>query len=211
MGEAGSAADALHRIPAARPDVALLDVRLPDGNGIDVCREIRSSHPEVKCLILTSFDDEEALFAAVMAGASGYLLKQIHGTDVIEGIRLVADGKSLIDPSVAGKLFRSSSDTSAGSGEGPVVTARARNPGTDHRRAHESADRRTALPRREDREELCVGAAGQVGDAASDRRRPRTALSGVSPTPQPTVRSRASDSTARNLGAWLRPWLFGQL
>jgi two-component system response regulator DevR len=105
VGEAGSAADALHRIPAARPDVALLDVRLPDGNGIDVCREIRSTHPEVKCLILTSFDDEEALFAAVMAGASGYLLKQIHGTDVIEAIRLVANGKSLIDPSVAGKLL----------------------------------------------------------------------------------------------------------
>ena len=105
VGEAGSVADALHRIPTVRPDVALLDVRLPDGNGIDVCREIRSSYPEVKCLILTSFDDEEALFAAVMAGASGYLLKQIHGTDVIEGIRLVADGKSLIDPSVAGKLF----------------------------------------------------------------------------------------------------------
>ena len=85
--------------------MALLDVRLPDGNGIDVCREIRSTHPEVKCLILTSFDDEEALFAAVMAGASGYLLKQIHGTDVIEGIRLVATGQSLIDPSVAGKLL----------------------------------------------------------------------------------------------------------
>jgi len=90
---------------AVEPDVALLDVRLPDGNGIDVCREIRSSHPEVKCLILTSFDDDEALFAAVMAGASGYLLKQIHGTDVVEAIRLVARGKSLIDPSVAGKLL----------------------------------------------------------------------------------------------------------
>jgi two-component system, NarL family, response regulator DevR len=105
VGEAGSAADALRRIPAARPDVALLDVRLADGNGIDVCREIRSSHPEVKCLMLTSFDDDEALFSAVMAGASGYLLKQIRETDIIDGLRLVARGQSLIDPSVAGKLF----------------------------------------------------------------------------------------------------------
>jgi two-component system, NarL family, response regulator DevR len=80
VGEAATAAEALHRIPAARPHVALLDVRLPDGSGIDVCREIRSSLPEIKCLILTSYDDDDdALFAAVMAGAAGYLLKQIGG------------------------------------------------------------------------------------------------------------------------------------
>ena len=105
VGEAGSATDALHRIPAARPDVALLDARLPDGNGIDVCREIRSKMPSVHCLILTSYDDDDALFAAVMAGAAGYLLKQVGGSDVIAGIRTVAQGKSLIDPSLTGKLL----------------------------------------------------------------------------------------------------------
>jgi DNA-binding NarL/FixJ family response regulator len=105
VGEAGRAADALHRIPAAAPDVALLDARLPDGSGIDVCREIRSRMPNVQCLILTSYDDDEALFAAVMAGASGYLLKQVGGSDVLAGIRVVAQGKSLIDPSLTGKLL----------------------------------------------------------------------------------------------------------
>jgi DNA-binding NarL/FixJ family response regulator len=105
VGEAGTAADALHRIPAAAPDVALLDARLPDGSGIDVCREIRSMMPNVQCLILTSYDDDEALFAAVMAGASGYLLKQVGGSDVLAGIRVVAQGKSLIDPSLTGKLL----------------------------------------------------------------------------------------------------------
>ena len=105
VGEAGNAVDALHRIPAAAPDVALLDARLPDGNGIDVCREIRSTMPSVRCLILTSYDDDDALFAAVMAGASGYLLKQVGGSDVLAGIRIVAQGKSLIDPSLTGKLL----------------------------------------------------------------------------------------------------------
>ncbi len=105
VGEAGNATDALHRIPAVAPDVALLDARLPDGSGIDVCREIRSMMPNVQCLILTSYDDDEALFAAVMAGASGYLLKQVGGSDVLAGIRIVASGKSLIDPSLTGKLL----------------------------------------------------------------------------------------------------------
>jgi two-component system response regulator DevR len=105
VGEAATAADALHRIPAAAPDVALLDARLPDGSGIDVCREIRSSHENVRCLILTSYDDDEALFAAVMAGASGYLLKQIGGNNLVEGIRQVAAGRSLLDPAVTEKLL----------------------------------------------------------------------------------------------------------
>ena len=90
---------------AARPHVALLDARLPDGSGIEVCRDIRSSHPEVSCVILTSFDDEEALFAAVMAGASGYLLKQIRGSSLIDGIRQVAAGRSLVDPALTRKLL----------------------------------------------------------------------------------------------------------
>jgi two-component system response regulator DevR len=105
VGEAGTAADALSRIPAARPDVAILDARLPDGSGIDVCREIRSVRPETNCLILTSYDDDEALFAAVMAGASGYLLKQIGGRSLIDAIREVAAGRSLMDPAVTGRLL----------------------------------------------------------------------------------------------------------
>jgi len=98
VGEAATVAQALSRIPAVRPDVAVLDARLPDGSGIDVCREISSSHPEVRCVILTSYDDEEALFAAVMAGAAGYLLKQIGGSSLVDGIREVAAGRSLLDP-----------------------------------------------------------------------------------------------------------------
>ena len=105
VGESGSAVDATHRIPALRPDVAVLDGRLPDGSGIDVCRDIRSVDPTIKALILTSYDDDEALFAAIMAGASGYVLKQIHGTDLIDGIRRVAAGQSLLDPAVTARVL----------------------------------------------------------------------------------------------------------
>jgi two-component system, NarL family, response regulator DevR len=105
VGQAATAAEALRRIPAVTPDVALLDVRLPDGNGIDVCREIASAHPEVRCLILTSYDDDEALYAAVMAGAAGYLLKQIGGSSLLGAIRDVAAGRSLLDPAVTAKLL----------------------------------------------------------------------------------------------------------
>ncbi|MGI8460000.1 MAG: response regulator [Propionibacteriaceae bacterium] len=105
VGEASSARDALSRIPGARPTVALLDARLPDGSGIDVCRDVLSGHPDVRCIILTSYDDDEALFAAVMAGASGYLLKQIGGSGLVDGIRQVAAGRSLLDPAVTSKLL----------------------------------------------------------------------------------------------------------
>ncbi len=101
VGEAGTAEQALARVPATRPDVAVLDVRLPDGNGVEVCRELRSAHPEVACIMLTSFSDDEALVQAVMAGASGYLLKQIRGTDLVAAVRAVAAGRSLLDPAVA--------------------------------------------------------------------------------------------------------------
>jgi two-component system response regulator DevR len=104
VGEAGTAAEALRRIPAVLPDIALLDVRLPDGSGIDVCRDVRSSFPNIRCLMLTSFDDDEALFAAVMAGASGYLLKEIVGSNLLEDIRQVARGRSLLDPAITQKL-----------------------------------------------------------------------------------------------------------
>ncbi len=106
VGEAGTAAEALRRIPAVQPDVALLDGRLPDGSGIDVCREIRSSYPDIGCLILTSYDDDDALFAAVMAGASGYLLKEIRGSSLLEGIRQVKAGRSLLSPTVTERVMR---------------------------------------------------------------------------------------------------------
>jgi len=105
VGEAGTASSALARIPALRPDVAVLDVRLPDGDGVSVCREIRSRMPEVACLMLTSFGDDEALFDAIMAGASGYVLKQIRGTDLVGAIRTVATGQSMLDPRAAGQLM----------------------------------------------------------------------------------------------------------
>jgi two-component system, NarL family, response regulator DevR len=98
VGEASTAAEAFARIPIVRPDVALLDVRLPDGDGIEVCREVRSKDPSIACLMLTSFADDEALLGAVVAGASGYVLKQILGSDLVGSIRRVANGDSLLDP-----------------------------------------------------------------------------------------------------------------
>ena len=105
VGESGSARDAEARIPALRPDVVVLDGRLPDGSGIDVCRAVRSVDPTIRAIILTSFDDDEALFAAIMAGAAGYLLKQIVGTDFLEAVRQVADGQSLLDPAVTQRVL----------------------------------------------------------------------------------------------------------
>jgi DNA-binding NarL/FixJ family response regulator len=105
IGEAGTASSALARVPALRPDVAVLDVRLPDGDGVTVCREIRSRMPEVACLMLTSFADDDALMDAVMAGASGYVLKQIRGTDLIGAVRTVATGQSMLDPRAASQLM----------------------------------------------------------------------------------------------------------
>ncbi|HEX6231821.1 MAG TPA: response regulator transcription factor [Jiangellaceae bacterium] len=105
IGEAGSASQALARIPALRPDVAILDVRLPDGDGVSVCREIRSQLPDVACLMLTSFADDDALFDAVMAGAAGYVLKQIHGTDLVGAVRTVASGQSLLDPRSTARML----------------------------------------------------------------------------------------------------------
>ncbi|HSJ61280.1 MAG TPA: response regulator transcription factor [Jiangellaceae bacterium] len=106
VGEAGTAAQALARIPALRPHVAILDVRLPDGDGVSVCREIRSRLPEVACLMLTSFADDDALFDAVMAGAAGYVLKQIHGTDLVGAVRTVASGQSLLDPRSTARMLQ---------------------------------------------------------------------------------------------------------
>jgi two-component system, NarL family, response regulator DevR len=105
VGESGSAREATARIPALRPDVAVLDARLPDGSGIDVCRDVRSTDPSIKALILTSYDDDEALFAAIMAGAAGYVLKQIGAGDLVDSVRRVAAGQSLIDPQLMAKVL----------------------------------------------------------------------------------------------------------
>ncbi len=106
IGEAGTAASALARIPALKPDVAILDIRLPDGDGVSVCREIRSKMPQLACLMLTSFSDDEALFDAIMAGAAGYVLKQIRGTDLVGAVRTIASGQSLLDPEAASRVMR---------------------------------------------------------------------------------------------------------
>jgi len=105
VGEAGTAAEALARVPAVKPQVAVLDVRLPDGDGVSVCRELRSRMPELACLMLTSFSDDEALFDAIIAGASGYLLKQVGGMDLVGAVRTVAAGGSLLDPQVAASVM----------------------------------------------------------------------------------------------------------
>ena len=105
VGEAGTAEQALSRIPVVLPDVAVLDVRLPGGSGVQVCREIRSDHPEIACLMLTSFADEDALYDAVMAGAAGYVLKQIHGADLVGAVRTVAAGGSLLDSGSTGAML----------------------------------------------------------------------------------------------------------
>ncbi|MEU3793974.1 response regulator transcription factor [Streptomyces fructofermentans] len=107
IGDADSVERTLVRAPALRPDVAVLDVRLPDGDGITVCRELRSAMPELACLMLTSFDDEDALLDAIMAGASGYVLKQIRGSDLVSAVRTVASGQSMLDPATTARLMRS--------------------------------------------------------------------------------------------------------
>lgn len=105
VGESASAVDATHRIPALRPDVAILDGRLPDGSGIEVCRAVRSVDPRIQALILTSYDDDEALFAAIMAGAAGYVLKEIKSNDLVAAVRQVAAGNSLIDPGLMARVL----------------------------------------------------------------------------------------------------------
>lgn len=106
VGEASTAEEAVGRILATSPDVCVLDVRLPDGTGVEVCREVRERRPEMHCLMLTSYSDDEALLEAVLAGASGYLLKQVRGSDLVDAVRRVAAGQSLLDPAVTSALLR---------------------------------------------------------------------------------------------------------
>jgi two-component system, NarL family, response regulator DevR len=126
VGEAESAASALRRIPALRVDVAILDARLGDGSGIDVCREIRSRDESVRAIILTSYDDDDALFAAIMAGSAGYVLKQIHGTDLVDGIRRVAAGQSLLDPALIARVLERVRDGSGPPDELAALTEQER-------------------------------------------------------------------------------------
>ena len=105
VGESGLAEEAARMIPALSPHVAILDGRLPDGSGIDVCREVRSADPRIAVLILTSYDDDDALFAAIMAGAAGYILKQVRGSDLIDNVRRVAAGQSTLDPNLIAKVL----------------------------------------------------------------------------------------------------------
>ena len=106
VGEAGTVAEALSRIPALRPDVAILDVRLPDGSGVEVCRDIRAQQPSTACIMLTSYADDEALFASIMAGSSGYVLKQIGGNSLVDDVRRVAAGGSLLDPALTERVLK---------------------------------------------------------------------------------------------------------
>ena len=105
VGEAGTCGEAITRIPATMPQVAILDVQLPDGTGVEVCRDVRTEHPEIACVMLTSFSNDDALFQAVLAGAAGFVLKQIRGNDLIETVIRVANGESLIDPAMTGQLL----------------------------------------------------------------------------------------------------------
>ena len=151
VGEAGDATHALARIAATMPDVAILDVRLPDGDGIELCREVRSRHPEVRCLILTAYDDDEAAMSAVLAGAAGYVLKNINGSTLVDDVRAVAAGRSLLH---AGVTRRVAAGAIRRGPQRPQVRvaqpSRAAGARAHRRGAHEPADRRRAAssPRR---------------------------------------------------------------
>lgn len=147
VGEAATAAQALARGPALRPDVAVLDVRLPDGDGITICRELRCLLPELSCLMLTSFDDDDALLDAIMAGAAGYVLKQIKGSDLVSAVRTVASGQSMLDPATTARLMRS-----------------LRGPGTEEAAAAESGDAQLAGLTDREREILAL-----VGEGLTNR------------------------------------------
>lgn len=105
VGEADTVAEGLVRIPVVRPDVAILDVRLPDGSGVEVCREVRSTSPDIACVMLTSYADDEALIASIMAGAAGYVLKQVGSLDLLDTIRRAGAGESLLDPDLTDRVL----------------------------------------------------------------------------------------------------------
>jgi two-component system response regulator DevR len=120
VGEASTAAEALAKVPALRPDVAVLDLRLPDGDGVQVCRDLRAQLPELACLMLTSYADDEALFESVMAGAAGYVLKEVRGGDLLRAVRVVASGGSLLDPTATNQLLNRLRTTSTSTPADPL-------------------------------------------------------------------------------------------
>ena len=128
VGEAGTVEEAIRRVPATQPQVAILDVRLPDGNGIDLCRDLRSAHPDLAVIMLTSFADDDALFSAVLAGASGFLLKQVRGTEIADAVRRAARGESLLDPVTTARVFERirTRDAAGTADEGDRLTAHER-------------------------------------------------------------------------------------
>ena len=168
VGEASTAAEALATVPALAPDVAVLDVRLPDGDGVSVCRDLRSQLPDLACLMLTSFADDEALYDAIMAGASGYVLKQIRGADLVNAIRTVAGGQSMLDAGTTAQVMerlRTGSRT-----EDPLSSL------TEQERRildligegpHEPADRRAFVPRGKDSQELRIEPTREIGAATT--------------------------------------------
>lgn len=150
VGEADSVETGLSRVLAVQPDVAILDVRLPDGNGVELCREIRSRMPEVKCLMLTSYSDDEALFEAIIAGASRYVLKQVRGAELLAAIRRVASGERLLDPAVTGRVMKRLSNPSSEDQRLASLTAREREVLDLISRAHQPprSARRCSSPRK---------------------------------------------------------------
>ena len=173
VGEAGSVAEALIRVPAARPDIAVLDMRLPDGNGVELCRDLRSMIPDLNCLMLTSFTDEQAMMDAILAGAGGFVIKDIKGMELVSAVRTVGSGGSLLNTRAASAVRE---ELGKGRGQGRSVggldVTGTRCPGTHRRGTHQSADRGPDVSRRENRQELRVGGAGEAG--------PRPAYSGRS-------------------------------
>jgi two-component system, NarL family, response regulator DevR len=192
VGEAGTAAEAVDRAPATSPDVAVLDVRLPDGSGIEVCRDLRSMLPALRCLMLTSFNDDETLFDAVMAGASGYVLKEVRGVELIDSVRSVAAGRSLFDPlATAGVLERIRNPPR------DAVTATLSPQGDSHprtprRRSHEPPAHSGDVPGREDGQELRLQPPRQARDDPPHASRRLRRPAGRTPQPWP-VRPRAAE------------------
>ncbi len=184
IGEAGSVAEAQARVPALQPDVAVLDVRLPDGNGIELCRELLARMPDLRCLMLTSYSSDEAMLDAILAGASGYVVKDIKGMELARAVKEVGAGHSLLDNRAAAALMaklRGASRTRStvwvdATGTGPARAA--------GRRFDEPADRRPDVPGRENGEELRLPIVGETGHAAPDPG------SGVRVQAQPTATHR---------------------
>lgn len=163
VGEASNADEAMLRVPPTHPDVAVLDVRLPGSSGIEVCRELRAIMPELRCLMLTSFADDDALFSAILAGASGYLLKQIRGPELVSAVRQVAAGQSLIDPALTAGVLERLRGKPEDERTAKLSPQERRNPGLDSRGQDEPPDRRRDVPRRKDGEELRLQLVGEDG------------------------------------------------